>query len=95
MTERLSVAVLVPSRVLSGQFKVRVLEYGMESLITVTWSKPLSNLKFLHTKWLTSNGFDYIESYHPKLAGFEYFLKACRLQFNDSLGSVARISIPF
>lgn len=41
------------------------------------------------------NAPDRIEIYHPKLTGFEQFLKSCTGSSTDSIDSTARILLPF
>lgn len=52
-------------------------------------------LDVLHRKWLFSFGSDKIEKYHPKLIGFESFLKSYRFRSSDSIKLFYRISLPF
>lgn len=94
-TRRLTVAILLPSGVAIGQFSTRVSDDGNTLFLVIMWPDPLVNLKHLHRKWLTAKGPDKIELYHPKLVGFEHFLKSCRSRSTDSVESTARISLPF
>lgn len=94
-TKRLTVAILLPSGVLSGQFAVRVADDGCALEISITWPNPMVELKMLHRKWLQADGSDRIEVYHPKLIGFERFLKSYRTRSTDKIESTARINLPY
>lgn len=89
------VAILLKSGVTKGNFSVSVGNYG----------KPL-NLKLfgrfscwiwaLHKTLLTSeDSSDRIESYHPKVAGFEDFLNTFRENASERVESLAKIYLPF
>lgn len=45
---------------------------------SVMWPVPIGDFGQLHCKWLQSSNADHIELYHPKLIGFEEFLKEIR-----------------
>lgn len=94
-TKCLTVAIMLPSGVGAGQFSLRVLEGGRQLEIIVNWPAPLVDLSMMHRKWLTAAGPEKIESYHPKLTGFENALKAYREHCKDDVVSTARISLPF
>ena len=53
-------------------------------------------METLHKKWLSerNNAFR-IETYHPKIVGFESSLKLGRKQASDIVESNARIPLPF
>lgn len=94
-TRRLTVAILLPSGVYPGHFSVRVADGGCILNVTVTWPSPLVDLTHLHRKWLQSKGPERMEMYHPKMIGFEKFLKSCRSRNVDSVESMAKITLPF
>lgn len=62
--------------------------------VTVKWTDLLVDLKFLRRKWLTIERSDNIETFHPKLIGFEHFLKSYRSRSIDSVESIATIHLP-
>lgn len=94
-TRCVSVAVLLPSGIDAGHFAVRVAEGGRQLDVNVQWPSALSNLEQLHRKWLTAEGSDKMEMYHPKYLGFENALKAHRERCVDTVESSARITLPF
>ena len=62
---------------------------------TCVWPKEVTNVDLLHRKWLNSNGDHRIYEEHPKLVGFEKFLKNLRRHANSSVESTCRIPLPF
>lgn len=94
-TRCVSVAILLPSGIDAGHFAVRVAEGGRQLEVTVEWPNALSNLELLHRKWLTAEGGDKMETYHPKYLGFENALKAHRERCVDTVESTARVTLPF
>lgn len=59
----------------------------------MTWPSHMINLQVLQRKWLQSKDLDYIESYHPKLIGFERFLKSYRTRGTYKMEFKARIDL--
>lgn len=52
MTKVLTVFVLLPLGVFSGQFSIQVSEDGNKPFLVVTWPDLLIDLKHIHRKWL-------------------------------------------
>lgn len=74
-THRLTIAILLISGVSLGDFLVRISKDGNTLTIIVRRPDPLVNLKYLHHKWLFSNGSDRNEKCHSILIVFENFLR--------------------
>ena len=87
-----SVAIVLPSGVRTGQFKVKVCESGDHLELKVDWPKPISDIAMLHRKWSLAGT---LSDVHPKVLGFENALKLLRQNCNEKISSVARIGLPF
>lgn len=87
----ISVAIILPSGVGPGNFKVQVAEAGDCIDLTVTWPDVLTDARLLHKKWLVT---DEISDVHPKILGFEASLKRMRKSCDDNVFSKARIGLP-
>lgn len=94
-TKRLTVAILLLSDVLSGEFFLHAAEDGCGLDVTMSWPEPLINLKVLNRIWLQSDRFDRIEKYYPKLIGFKQILTSHRARSSDNVKTTSRISFPF
>ena len=55
-TRRVTVVVLLPTGIGSGDFSVRITEDGKCLEVCVVWPDSLINIETLHRKWLTSTG---------------------------------------
>lgn len=95
MTRRISVAILLPSGVGSGDFTLRVVDGGEFLELTVCWPPTLIDLEIMHKKWLRPDAPGGFQTYHPKLIGFESALKAMRSHSSEIIESTARIRLPF
>ena len=92
-TKRITVAIVLPSGIETGNFSIRIVEDGKCLLLVVQWPDPLMDLRMMHKKWLSqTNGF---QMYHPKVSGFETGLKRLRKRTIDYIESSARILLPF
>lgn len=94
-TRRHTVALLLPSGVVTGMFSVRVSEDGLFLELTVSWPGPFIDLKHLHRKWLASKENDRIKLFRPKLIGFETSLTTCRTKDTEYEKSTSRIDLVF
>lgn len=90
----MTVAIVLPSGV-DRNFTVRVSPDGHNLLLSVTWPSPIVDLKMLHRKWISSNGDDHLEMYHPKFIDFEHFFKKFRVVNIDTIESTAVIKLLF
>lgn len=91
----ISLAIVLPSGVGTGQFSTRVVEGGRELHVTVRLPRPLLDLAFLHKKWLKEGAKERMEKYHPKFLGFENALKNFRARASEDVESTASIPLPF
>lgn len=89
-TKGFSVAILLPSGVGPGGYSTRVREGGRELELTVRCPRPISSVHRLHRVWLRADS-DAMESYLPKMMGFENFLKGLREKKANIVESVAHI----
>lgn len=64
---------------------------SLQLVLIATSLNPLCVIYYLNRKWLLSTGSNWIENYHPKLIGFEIFLKNYRSHYIDNIESTARI----
>ena len=94
-TKRLTLAILLPSEIISGEFSLRVADGGEYLELTIEWPKPLVDPDTMHRKWLCSDGDDRMRDHHPKLNGFEEALKSLRSRMTELIESTARIPLPF
>lgn len=72
-------------------FSVHISENGQNLYIAVTLPDFSANLKHLQRKWPHSKKLDRIEMHHPKLIGFEYYVKSWRFQNIDSSESIGEL----
>ncbi|MEM6687231.1 MAG: hypothetical protein AAF617_15725 [Bacteroidota bacterium] len=93
-TKRVTVAIILPSGVGVGAFKVRVIEEGDVLELTVNWPKPLVDIEFMHRKWMSQDEGKLVTSVSPKLLGFEKTLRQMRNNRSETVSSVARIGLP-
>lgn len=87
----LTVAIVLPSGVSNGTWSVRVAEEGLSLIVKVAWPVPLTNVRVLHKKWLSSNQ---MAPCHPCITGFEEALQRLRTHMNDKIISNATIYLP-
>lgn len=87
----LTIAIILPSGVGPGHFKLQVVEEGECLEVTVDWPSPLTDIPMMHKKWF-GNG---LSDVHPKILGFESALKMLRTNRIDAVRSTARIGLPF
>lgn len=87
----IKVSILLPSGVGGGTWSIRVSEDGLHLILTVTWPKPLVNVRVLHKKCLDA---DKMTTYHPCITGFEESLKNMRKHMNENIVSTSRIGLP-
>lgn len=97
--EMLSVAIVLPSGVGPGDFKVRVIEDGDVLELTVSWPMPLVNIEMMHAKWLKCDEQGKLIStdvtpHHPKILGFQKKLRMVREHLEKTPESVARFGLP-
>lgn len=90
--QRVTVAVVLPSGIYSGDFKFRVVDDGDVLEFTVNWPKPLIDISYMHKKWLVQN--ISFTNHHPKFLGFESSLRKLRSNVLSNVSSVARIGLP-
>ena len=92
-TKIITVAIVLPTGIETGNFSIRIVEDGKCLLLVVQWPDPLIDLRMMHKKWLShTNG---SEMYHPKVTGFEAGLKRLRKRTIDYIESSAHILLPF
>ena len=88
-TTRITVAIVLPGGIETGNFSIRIVEDGKRLLLVLQRPDPLIDLRKMHKKWFShTNGF---EMYHPKVSGFEGGLKRLRKRSIDYIESSARI----
>ena len=92
--KRITVAIVLPSGVGTGNFSLRILENGMSIELKVVWPNPLANLNIMYRKW-PSDPTDPIKKYHPKMIEFESSLNELRDRSSEFIESYARIPLPF
>lgn len=96
----LTIAIVLPSGIGSGDFKVRIVEDGDVVELTFKWPPPVTDVQFLHKKWLeltnaskdttveasaaTISANDF-SSHHPKILGFEKALRDLRGNRSDNV----------
>lgn len=95
-----TVAIVLPSGVGAGDFKIQVIEDGDVLELTVTWPTPLVDIEEMHLKWLKCDDSGKpisteITRHHPKILGFQKKLRMIREHFNKTPESVARFGLPF
>ena len=96
MTNRVSLAIVLPSGVEYGGFFARVVEGGEFVELKVCLSGPMVNLEYLNKNWVVSSEDNQrIEPYHPKIIGFQNSLKDLRWAAADNVESTGRIPLPF
>lgn len=94
MTRRLSLAILLPSGIRTGNFSVAFSKCGRTLDLGVCWPNAFLNMETLHKKWLlATNDHEKLEAYHPKILGFEAALKIKRKQASDVVEAVAHIAL--
>lgn len=93
-SERVSVAILLPSGVTKDDVTLNVVDNGHYLEIGVIWPSFLSDHRALHKKWLVGHKVRTLASYHPMLTCFTDFLAAHRRP-DGSLSSTASIRLPF
>ena len=94
MIKRLTVAIILPSGVGSGQFSLRVGEGGRHLELMIRWPKPLIDIYKMHKKWLTNERQNY-KDYHPEFTGFVEALRNYRARSVDWIESHTRIFLPY
>ena len=93
-TQRVTVAIILPSGIQAGSFKTRVIEEGDVLEMTVDWPRPLVDIEFMHRKWINNCSENGFTTYHPKFLGFEATLRQMCENRSDTVRSVARIGLP-
>lgn len=68
MTKRLSLAILLLSRIDSGDFQVCVASDGDSVELKIFWPAPMTNMVMLHKLWITKYAKNYKE-YHSEFVG--------------------------
>ena len=93
-TKRITVAIILPSGVGSGDFRVRIIESGDVLEMVIYWLKPLTDIHYMHKKWLSDQDSSFSD-FHPKFLGFESALRDMREDTYSKVSSTARIGLPF
>lgn len=75
-TKRLMMAILMPLENVLSQFSKNFSKRGNILDVSVARSNYLVDTEHLYNNFLTLNAADRIETCHPKLIGFERFLKS-------------------
>lgn len=93
-TKRISVAIVLPSAVGAGDFRIRIIEDGDVLKLSVDLPKILMDISFLDKKWLLrqENTFN---SFYTKVLGFEATLRNLRENENQKVVHAASIGLPF
>ena len=95
MENRVTLAILLPTRVGYNDYTLRVSEGGRSFPMRCGWPPEFCQMDILHRKWLRSEASESMELYHPKILGFESFFQNLRDRSTDGVESVANIPLPF
>ncbi|PXF42241.1 hypothetical protein BWQ96_08037 [Gracilariopsis chorda] len=93
--KRVTAAVVLPSGVGRGEFLIQIIDGGECLELSVTWPQPLVDVELMHRRWLQSVHADRMQSYHPKIIGFQNSLRNLKGKVTEDVKSVARILFPF
>ena len=77
-TERLSVAIVLPSGVGPREFSLRTTDCEEYIELTVSWPGALGGPSVMDRRWMNSNDDDKMLEDHSKLGGFVKALKSLR-----------------
>lgn len=94
LVKRLTVAVILPSGIGSGDFTISVVDGGQYLRLAVLWPKPLLDVTVMH-RWKLGDPNNGFMCYHPSVLGFESALRELRKRSSDAVESIARIPLPF
>ena len=94
LTRRLSVAIIVPAGVGSGDFTIAVVGGRQLLQLAGRWPQPLVDVLAMHLRKLTDSQCSFMP-YHPSVLGFEASLRELRKLSPDAMESVARTPLPF
>lgn len=93
MTQRCSVACVLPSGVEDSGFTTQIVDDGEFVQLTFTWPRLILDMRKLHDHQMKQD--HSFRLYHPKVIGFEEGLKSLRAHVSDSIVSTCRIPMPF
>lgn len=94
LAKRLSVAIILPSGIGTGDFSINVVDGGQYLQLAVRWPQPLLDVLVMH-RWKLTDSDSTFMPYHPSVLGFEATLSELRSRNSDVVESVARIPLPF
>ena len=75
VTKRVSVAVMLPCGIGSGDFSLHSVDGGEYLQVNIAWPYRRIDISLMHNKRLSSRNSDGLVTYHPKFFGLWYPLK--------------------
>lgn len=94
-SKKISIAIWLPSGVLPESYKFQVSTCGFFLHLNAPLPIVMTDTKLLHKFWLSKpENRGGIKGYHPKISGFEHFLKKHRTRKSASIVTVGNLELP-